>query len=473
MFRPIRRFIQDSAATVAFRYYWEQSNPSFGRAIRLYRQKLRWLNAPSVERERVQQDRLIALLNFAAKFNPFYRERLRDSGFGTAREWSPERFADVLPLRRGDLQECYAQLVSDSSDHLGWERNSSGGSTGDPVNFIQDQEFREEALATMYVSDTLQGWQPGSRRALLWGAPKDKLRLKSARDKVHYFLKNERLYDSFDMSVEQMRSFHHNLTDFRPNVILAYSSSIFLFARFLKDAGLKPSYPRVSIISSAEMLTPAMRSEIESVFGVPVYDRYGSRELGCIASECEAHCSLHLHPSDHYVEVVDDGGRPVWDQPGRILVTLLTNRAMPLIRYEVGDLGVLTVGTCKCGRQGAMLKTILGRSSDFVVVSDGRLVHGEYFTHAIYGVDGVKQFQFIQESLIEFRLLLVTVPGFPQARVEKIKSEMLEVLGARSRLTVEFYDAIPHSPSGKHRFTISKLDPAAYMAGDAMARTNR
>jgi len=99
-----------------------------------------------------------------------------------------------------------------------------------------------------------------------------------------------------------------------------------------------------------------MREKVEEVFGCPVYNRYGSREVGDIAGECKYHQGLHVLPWGSYVEIVDEAGNLV--EPGvegRILVTCLTNYAMPLIRYDIGDRGALAGEfKCPCGRDGQM-----------------------------------------------------------------------------------------------------------------------
>ena len=115
-----------------------------------------------------------------------------------------------------------------------------------------------------------------------------------------------------------------------------------------------PIRPQVAIMTSAGTLHPLMREKIETAFQCKVFNRYGSREVGDIASECEAHAGLHVFPSGNYIEIVDDQGHPVPNgEEGNILVTNLYNYAMPLIRYYIGDRGVLSRSDrCACGRQG-------------------------------------------------------------------------------------------------------------------------
>jgi len=428
------------------------------RGLKIMGEKLKVMAGTRADIEEAQRSRLRELLSFCYQRNPFYRERFRRARLRGKRDFCPEGLAQLPPLTKVDLQECFVQLVSEGISRERLIENSSGGSTGDPVNVLQDRNFLAESLATTFISDRMQGWDFGTRRALLWGSPKDCGRLSSAKARLSAYLNNENCYDSFNMGVPEMRRFHEELTRFQPDNILAYASSIYLLACFLKEAGIKPNYPLRSIISSAETLTDTMRAAVEECFRVAVYDRYGTREVGTIASECDHHVGLHLHMLDHYVEVVDfETGQRIWDKPGRVLVTLLTNYAMPLIRYDIGDVGILTEEFCTCGGSALLVKRLLGRSSDFVVSPSGRLIHGEYFTHAFYGHRGIRQFQFVQETATLYLVRIVKNADFQPCSLEAVRHDMELVLGENAEIRFEFVENIASTTSGKWRFTISKI----------------
>jgi phenylacetate-CoA ligase len=428
------------------------------RSLEILEKKLKIMVGSRAEIAEAQASRLRSLLSFCSQSNPFYRDRFRRAGLRKESDFLPDDLEQVPALTKVDVQQCFERLISETVSREHVIENSSGGSTGDPVNFLQDGNFQAESMATAFMSDCMHGWYFGARRALLWGSPKDRGRFSSAKARLSAYLNNDNWYDSFNMGIREMQRFHKELTLFQPSNILAYASSIHLFGRFLKEASLKPNYPLSSIISSAETLTDAMRAEVEECFAVPVYDRYGSREVGAIASECDHHSGLHLHMLDHYVEVVDfETGKRIWDKPGRILVTLLTNYIMPLIRYDIGDVGILTEEFCPCGRAALLLKRVLGRSSDFIVSPSGRLIHGEYFTHAFYGHRGIRQFQFIQETPTLYLLRIVKSAEFQASSLEAVRRETELILGQSAQIRFEFVENIPSAPSGKRRFTISKV----------------
>lgn len=400
------------------------------------------------------------LLVYAARHCEFYRKRFAAAGLTHERDLTAENLELVPVLTKEDVQQQFDSLLASGVRGMTWRQNSSGGSTGKTVVLMQDAAYREEADATTFVSDGMQGWDFGNRVALLWGGPTETRTWGNPKVRILYYLSNRRLYDSFDMSTASMESYHRDIERYQPDNIVAYAGSACLFARFLLEKKLRPQYPRVSIITSAETLTDDMRTTIEQCFRVPVYNRYGSREVGCIGSECNRRSGLHFQV-DKVVEVLDvQTGRPVFETPGRIVVTLLSNRALPLIRYDLGDIGILTHRPCSCGVNTPLLERVLGRSSDFIVAPSGRLIHGEYFTHVFYGRRAVKQFQFVQESRTSYAVRIVPNGELMGAQLEEIRKEIIAVLGSSADLHFEFPEHIPPLPSGKFRFTISNVKPA-------------
>ena len=355
-------------------------------------------------------------------------------------------------------------LIRENIEHIkipdanGLLCNSSGGSTGTVLNFYQDASYLVNRAATVFISDNMQGWYLGARTAYLWGASQDVKETNKIRTKIKRYFLNQEWYDTFNMGTPQMAQYHESLSKFCPEIIIAYASSAYILAKFLEENQLKTNYPTRSIITSAEVLFPYMRDVIQHVFKVDVFNRYGSREVGCIASECNAHLGLHLHMYDHIIECLDPKtGRDVYDEPGELIVTVLHNYGMPFIRYQIGDMGIITKEKCPCGRGSYMLKKLVGRTSDTITTKSGRLIHGEYFTHVFYGIEGIVQFQFVQESLDDYQLFIVKNESFKEESLVHIRKEIYDVLDANSKLSIKFVDKIDAPPSGKHRFTISKI----------------
>ena len=115
-----------------------------------------------------------------------------------------------------------------------------------------------------------------------------------------------------------------------------------------------------------------MRRYIKDRYAADVFDIYGCTEIKEIAWECERHNGYHINEDEVLVEILD-GDKPVgWDEVGDIVITDLRNKAMPLIRYRIGDRGLLRPGPCSCGRTFALMAPSAGRSSDFIITPNGQ-----------------------------------------------------------------------------------------------------
>ena len=395
---------------------------------------------------------LAALLQFARESVPRFRRALPDEPI------QPRNARDLLQrvpvMRRADIQADPASFTADSVPSVD---DHTGGSTGTPMTFKVDRATQQAREASLMWANNLAGWRPGHRIAMLWGSDRDaKSALRDWRLNLRWWIDNMRWYNAFKMGEAEMAAFHRAMTRFRPHLLVAYAGSLDVYAHYLESIphrGSRIPYPLISLVSSAEVLAPHVRERVERTFGKPVFDRYGNREAGAIAAECEAHQGLHVNEHDFIVEI--DSPNPN-QEPGPLLITYLANRAMPLIRYDTGDLAVWAKGVCSCGRTSRRLARIVGRQSDTIRTASGHLIHGEYFTHVLYGADGVQAFQFVQETLMRYRLRVV---GSADAAQQQLwRQKIVQILDPGSELIIEFVSDLPTLASGKRRFTLSLVE---------------
>ena len=162
---------------------------------------------------------------------------------------------------------------------------------------------------------------------------------------------------------------------------------------------------------------------------------------------------MHINSDLHVVEHVD------LKQPtASLAITPLENYGMPLLRYVNDDLADNAPGKCACGRPYPAMSAVEGRTSDNFKTPDGRLIHGEYLTHLMYGIEGVQEFQFVQRELTVVVLSVVpsnTFGAATDARLGLIASKFGAYFGFP--LQIILVDHIKPAPSGKRRFTVSLI----------------
>jgi phenylacetate-CoA ligase len=156
--------------------------------------------------------------------------------------------------------------------------------------------------------------------------------------------------------------------------------------------------------------------------------------------------------------------------PGSVVVTDLSNFAMPLVRYQIGDVAVRADRTCPCGRGLPLLESVEGREADYVVTADGRLVSGISLTENFaLLVPGVAQIQIVQEQVRRFVFRIVRDAAWGPASERRLAGLVAERFGAETRYTCEFVDVIPQEPSGKYRFCVSHVPHPSAAEGGRIA----
>jgi phenylacetate-CoA ligase len=417
----------------------------------------RFLEEDSARSYRPTSERLGEVLRHAVETVPQYR------GTVTAAEASAEPLAALARfpvLTREAVHEAGDRLHSETGDRSGWQQNTSGGSTGEPVELVQDAEHRARTVAAREVYSTWVGGRLGAPELYVWGSERDvEGASMSQRNRLGNRLLRRSLLNAFMLDEEAIRGILEEVGSGPPRLVVAYAQAGYEAARFADEQGIEVP-PQLAVIATAGTLYDFMRERLEQTFGCPVFNRYGSREVGDIAGECPHRRGLHVLPWCSHVEVLDEDERPVRPgEEGDIVVTGLTNLAMPLIRYRIGDRAKLPerLEPCPCGRQTPMLATVTGRSVDMFVGEGGRLVDGEYFTHLLYFRPWLRQFQVVQRARDRVLYRLATRSAVPEADRRELREKTRMALGESCAVEFEEVDTIAPSPSGKLRYTMREF----------------
>ena len=333
----------------------------------------------------------------------------------------------------------------------------TGGSTGTSLSLKFNHDAQQHRNAAAMRSDMWAGWRPGDWTGCLWGSPAYpeglKQRLRNVlRDRLVYL-------DTMRLDEVSMRTFLRSMQRKHMDALFGHAHSLYILADFALKNGIRVPPPH-AIVSTSMMLLASERARIEEAFKCKVTDRYGCEEVGLIASECEQHSGYHVCAEHIIVEILDEAGRPCAPgEIGRVIVTDLENRGMPLFRYEVGDLAAWAKTPCPCGRGLPTLERIVGRQADCLQRTDGSLVAGvSLVERTLLAIEGLAQLQLVQESERTLRAYAVLSSGASQEAVTRALSDALgKDLGADIHLDIDVVARIPQEKNGKYRFAIRRF----------------
>ena len=419
---------------------------------------------PLKENLEIQEVNLKNILYYSWLHVPYYKKVLEDSNVIINGEIHLENFHKIKILNKKTLQNNFDSLITTDKNHYRRKMyiNTSGGSTGEPTKFIQDRKYQIKELAAKWFYFTFFTDFP-CKHITLWGSERDIIKGKfEIKKHLMTFLQRKSTLNSFRMTKENMLKYVQFINKKKPKIIESYAQSIYSLANFIKNNNLRVFSP-IGIVTSAGTLYPFMKEVIEDVFKCPVINRYGSREAGDIACSCTKNQGLHVNIINNYVEILDDNLNPVKPgETGKIYVTKLTNFSMPLIRYQIGDIGVRAENvTCSCGRGLPLIKFIEGREMSVFKTENGTVIPAEFFIHfigVVYNVGIISKFQVIQNDFNEIKIkyILEKHDGFDQYK-DQISHSIRKVMGDNVKIIWEEVDNIPSLPSGKYLYTISKI----------------
>jgi len=402
-----------------------------------------------------QLERLRALLDYAYHQVPFWRARMNKAGLEPGRVTSLEDLALLPPLTKEEVRAYGEELIAEPYRDGRARPNVTGGSTGVPLRFWLDDTQANVARASKLRYRRWYGHDFGERVLYLWGAHRD-TRIHGLRGWLRRRLRQEQWINAFHLTPAKMAVLAETLSRWRPDLVVAYPSAIQAFARFVRQKGLSVYAPR-AIECSAEKLWPEQRLETEAALHAPVFDVYGSREFGTIAAECPSHAGLHIFVDLHIVEVICNGRPARPGEVGEILVTCLTNYAMPFIRYRIGDLGILSEEQCSCGRTLPLFKEVVGRSNAVLSLPDGTVVHGAFFSYFFYHQPGVERYRVHQRTQTSVEVLVQGDHLLTSERLTQIEQELEHRLEGQIQVHCHRVEQIDPLPSGKLGYMLSEI----------------
>ncbi len=408
-----------------------------------------------------QEKRLASILVHASTRVPLYVERTRGLSPESIAAEPRAALEEFPPLERDDLRNHLDDLTCEMGrGTMSW---ATGGSTGIPVRFRRDRHCLAATLAATQLFNEWAGGRRGDQHIKVLSELRGSTRRRTIGNRVADSLNSRIMLDAYRMTKARMREYVEVMNRQPPVLLEGYANTLDHFAGFMQREGLSIPPPR-AVLSEASMLLPAIRERLETTFRAAVFDRYGTREVSGIASECDAHDGLHIMSETTLLELVDDRGRAVDEgETGDVLLTSLWNYTMPLIRYRVGDRAARGATHCSCGRPYPKLASIEGRSTGGFIRHDGTMVFQGHLMLVMgeeCDPDHMIRYQIVQETVDRIVVMVVPPPGTTGLSAderERVAEGIRDAMCAPCEVDFELVDDIEPTPAGKHLHVVSKL----------------
>ncbi|GAA2711211.1 phenylacetate--CoA ligase family protein [Actinoplanes palleronii] len=397
------------------------------------RRKLRWINEMLVySRERV----------------PYYRE---DPLYqhGPLRDLA--ELADLPILRKATLRERPLEdMIAEGVPAERCRQFQTSGSTGQRVTIRHDQRSHDYHMAACFRRFAATGrYRPTDRLTHVrpYVAPTRSF------EKLGLFRRHTIL------SHRPMAEIKAELLGNRPHVLAGQPVHMREVLRALTPPEMAQLRKTLRmVLTESELLTDEHRARLVEGYGVPVFDEYSAFEILNIYFECPAG-GRHIAEDRIHVEVVDDDGHPLpAGQEGRLIITPYMERAMPLLRYELGDIGVLGTEPCRCGRAFGTLRLTKGRANDYVILPDGRRLYPDTFVWFAAVHADIAECFVEQDKQGRVRLNIVPMDGVTDldSVFAGVREEMFRLAAGPFDLEVVRADRLPLTVGGKGKFITSE-----------------
>ena len=239
------------------------------------------------------------------------------------------------------------------------------------------------------------------------------------------------------------------LRAYRPAILGSTPQNFDRMLRALRPGDRETIRPRL-LVCGGEFLTPTLRRRITETFGKPVLDTYGAHQFNLIAWECPLCGVYHTCDDTVIVEVLREDGTPAAPgEEGRVIGTALESFAMPILRFDLGDLARRPKDPRPCRVRFGTIESILGRSTDSIALPDGRVFNSYRIVHALRKEMGIGRFQVVQEELDRVRVDYEALPGAAVDLGRTIEERCREQFPPEVAVYASRVDEIPPGPGGK------------------------
>lgn len=382
---------------------------------------------------------LKSLISYAYNNVPYYKKLFDDKELNCYDIDDYNKLKKIPYLTKKDIQNNHSLFIS--KEYKKYPKNSellirrTSGSSGKSLKVYWSSKDNIRSMMQLWIKrNNFSGINPQDKFCTFHTTVYSKNKLVDSSEILNYRNDTIKSFSKLELDSNRIEKYYKEMIEFQPVWLFIQPSIAYLIADFMEQNCLKSPESLKYIELTGEYLFSYQKHKISKVFKVPLANQYGCNEVNSIAYECE-YGHLHVLENNVYVEVVEDNERVIGKE-GEIFITGLTNKAMPFIRYAIGDRGILHNDIeCKCGSKSPILEVLTGRTSDYVTLTNNQCCNSYIFLYPIEHINEnmgypIKQFKIIQEDINRFKVLLslkACFEGWKKSISEKFVSKAKEI----------------------------------------------
>lgn len=331
----------------------------------------------------------------------------------------------------------------------------TSGSTGTPLVSYQDKRKKKKVNAECIYYSQKVGYDVGKPLVYLRAAVKQ-----ITKSKAKQFMQNQPLISCKDLSDSGIEALLQTIADApgKDKTLIAYASTFDAFTDyFIRTGNDRPKRDPgvIGLISGAEMLYDQTRQSLERYFGCRCVSRYSNEENGVLAQDEQQNNVFLINEAHYYIEILKmDSDEPAErGEVGRVVVTDLFNYAMPMIRYDTGDIGALT-DVPFAGVKRRAISNFGGRKCDAITDAKGNRISPHMVTNVLWSFTDIRQFQFIQKGVAAYHIVVNPEENFTRER--ELIDALRSMVGNDAQVTVSYVSEIPILSSGKRKYIVNE-----------------
>jgi phenylacetate-CoA ligase len=399
-----------------------------------------------------QLEKLIKLIDHCYHHVPFYRNHMVANNIKLSDIKNLESIKLFPIITKEIIKENYEDFTPLNLKNIkGVKTSQTGGTTGNILFKRNDANTRSSIWASFYRFE--KQWmnvKSNDHKLILMGGHVAKVDYFGDFKKLIFnFLNNSYSYNPYNTSSINVEKIINYLKTQKIDLIRSYSQYLYSIALELKKRKIKLNIK--AITTTAEPITENHRKLFKDVFNADVFDQYGCGEIGGIAYECEKHNGLHIANERVIIEQ---------NESNDLIITDLDNYAMPFIRYWNADQAIIVDENCKCGRNGKMIKQIMGRTCDYIIGIENQFLHWAYFWHLLFDSEiaekrNLKKFQVVQNDRYNI-ILRIICDKMTNIEENNLIDNMKQRVG-NMNIVIAYETEIENTKTGKYRPVINKL----------------